>query len=701
MIDRPSVKSDLCYALQTDYVALLGQRGNGVRTIVSAIVREASSVPNMKFISIALPRKMQGEEFKEFLLNRLREAVIRIPSEANLATAVEQAIKKYETYSPDFRLRTVLDTIGKKTSAKYFVIVLHSLAEVLEEPLKNLLLLLREYHNQRDTPGDAGEKLRFLVAGDVRLWRLCYFPTVEKSPFNIARRIFLGGFSHSELQECRGELSDEYILACCAFTGGVPSLVEDAITRQINSNHPAHYFAHLQNNWNSLPLLAREILGKVVLGTETLPGCIPDYGCPEIPEIESPWLESFWEGFLKIDRRKLIWRSSIHEAFVAEHTQYKDGNSTGPPTQGQKHESPSTMTPISIPSENSPANAIWILHLSDLHMKPDTDPFSRLQPVIADLQELEGTIGLKRLDYLIVSGDLTNSATPEEFKRSRQLISGIIDHYNLPLAHCIVVPGNHDLSWDEEVYQWKSGRIVNPGKLKDGTYCAKEDGFLIRDERKYPSRFRNFKNFYKALIKQQYPSAFKDQCIPHFFPEDRIQFLAMNSAWEIDEHFRKRSSINEAALVRGLKKADDQIKHSIAQGQTPGNAKILRLAISHHPVAGKEMIESDAFLEQLQKAHFKLSLHGHVHENRADIINYVHPTRKLYVAGAGSFGAPAKDRPESRPRLYNVLEISSDYCKVRVHTRCKKKDSGAWEGYAEWPDESNHNARLTYYDIQI
>jgi len=93
-------------------------------------------------------------------------------------------------------------------------------------------------------------------------------------------------------------------------------------------------------------------------------------------------------------------------------------------------------------------------------------------------------------------------------------------------------------------------------------------------------------------------------------------------------------------------------------------------------------------------------LHGHVHEARAALIGYWHPTRQLRIVGAGSFGAVANDRLESTPRLYNLLEITRDHSSVKVHTRHMRKDGGAWEGWAVWPGTGPYEKR-TYYTIDL
>jgi hypothetical protein len=115
-------------------------------------------------------------------------------------------------------------------------------------------------------------------------------------------------------------------------------------------------------------------------------------------------------------------------------------------------------------------------------------------------------------------------------------------------------------------------------------------------------------------------------------------------------------------------------------------------------MTGNEKIEDDAFMEQLRQANVRLCLHGHVHEDRADLIGYLHP-RKVCVAGAGSFGAVAKHRPESTPRLYNLVEVPRDHSSIKIHTRCMRKEGSAWEPHAIWPGEKP-GERRAYYVIR-
>jgi hypothetical protein len=146
--------------------------------------------------------------------------------------------------------------------------------------------------------------------------------------------------------------------------------------------------------------------------------------------------------------------------------------------------------------------------------------------------------------------------------------------------------------------------------------------------------------------------------------------------------------------------AEGQLQKARLDGSLQSDQSILRMAIWHHPVTGNGKMVDDAFLDLLRQAGFRFCLHGHVHEDRADLIGYVHPGRHVRIAGAGSFGAPAAARPESVPRLYNLIEIAEDRREAKVHTRCQRRETGAWDGWAVW-DGDNPHQRLTYYRVPL
>jgi len=344
---------------------------------------------------------------------------------------------------------------------------------------------------------------------------------------------------------------------------------------------------------------------------------------------------------------------------------------------------------------------VRILHLSDLHITSEADVTALLQPLVADLRDWDGGPSIQSLDYLVVSGDLTHRAEPAEFERARDLISAVIAHFKLSAERCLIVPGNHDLSWVEQVYDWK-GRFPNDTEgLEEGDYIEQPAVLGLRNPDRYWLRFRDFSaHFYHQLMQQEYPLQVEEQAISVPCFENGLQFLLLNSSWRVDQFFRERSGINLKALTRGLFKADEQVRSAVDEGRLAPSEPLLRIAVWHHPITGNKKIVDDAFLGLLKQAGFQVCLHGHVHENRAELINFLHPTRHLHVVGAGSFGAPKRGRPESVPRLYNLLEVTPDRSQIRVHTRGLRKGGGAWEAWAEWPG-LRQNERLAYYDVKL
>jgi predicted phosphodiesterase len=349
----------------------------------------------------------------------------------------------------------------------------------------------------------------------------------------------------------------------------------------------------------------------------------------------------------------------------------------------------------------APGTPLRILHLSDLHVEAGDDPLSLFQPLLADLRDKEG-LGIERLDHLVISGDITQRATPQEFQKACAFVSELLEHFALPPQRCVFVPGNHDLDWNTEVYTWRKKRqLGNEPGLAPGSFYEQGDDYFIRDEQRYPERFKNFsEHFYKPLLGVPYPLPPEQQCLSFFFGDSRLQFLALNSAWRIDDHFTERASIDERALSRGLLEAARQLEQARVAGQLADDGEVLRMAVFHHPITGNEKIQEDAFVDRLLQADVRVCLHGHVHEDRADLVQYTHPRRRLHVMGAGSFGASLRERPESVPRLYNVLEVAQDLRGIRVHVRSRRKQGGAWGPEARWPTGRPHE-RCAYYDVAL
>jgi predicted phosphohydrolase len=301
--------------------------------------------------------------------------------------------------------------------------------------------------------------------------------------------------------------------------------------------------------------------------------------------------------------------------------------------------------------------------------------------------DLTDNLSISKIHYFVISGDLTNASKPEEYDAVFELINDLKLKLNVSSDRLILVPGNHDLSWDisSQAYSYVPKHQL-PAKLSDDFVPLSEGGALRRDEDKSRKRFDNFSNFYKRVCGgETYPINYEDQAQVHVFPEDRILFLTLNSAWQIDDHFTQRSSINMSALSKALSKMHPS-KHD----------GWLKIVAWHHPVTGKEGMNAE-FLEQLAVKKFEVCMHGHIHESIEGYHKY-DDQRGLHIIGSGTFGAPAKEQVTSVPLQYNLIEFDLQNCTLLVRSRKKEKVDGAWSADARW---GNKESPVPHYSIKL
>jgi hypothetical protein len=222
--------------------------------------------------------------------------------------------------------------------------------------------------------------------------------------------------------------------------------------------------------------------------------------------------------------------------------------------------------------------------------------------------------------------------------------------------------------------------------LVKGKYIeAGNDGVLLCNGELYKQRFANFNaQFYKRARAIEYPFDYSEQATIVERPEDCILFLGLNTSWEIDHHFKSRASINREALSKAL----DYFNGKDYSGW-------LKIAVFHHPVAGKDMI-NDEFMQLLAVHGFQICMHGHIHEASDGSFNY--DKRGIRVIGAGTFGAPSEEQVAGIPLQYNLLTFDPSEGKMEVRTRKKEKPDGSWSADSRWGDK---NDPKPYYSFPV
>jgi small GTP-binding protein len=341
-----------------------------------------------------------------------------------------------------------------------------------------------------------------------------------------------------------------------------------------------------------------------------------------------------------------------------------------------------------------PTEPIRLLHLSDLHFVATTPVPARLQWLLDDLKQNSG-LGFSELDYLVISGDFTDKGSAEGFEKAYEFVSELTQEFALSAERCIFVPGNHDVRDMNAAYELRDDHE----DLEDGEWIQQGEVILARNLNKYPLRLKPFSDlFYHKFVQRPYPLDYSAQGMVIPFWETGLQFLALNSCWEIDKFHRKRSGLHVQAVANAIKQAQEQENQARRGGLLAEGRPSLRVAVWHHAIAGPEQMRETELIGNLEKNGVRLVLHGDVHEERRDFVGYLRESA-LRVVGSGSFGATGETRPESTPRLYNVLEISRDLKSARVHTRSQARPDGPWDGWYMWPDPDGGKGRVPYYDI--
>jgi HEAT repeat protein/3',5'-cyclic AMP phosphodiesterase CpdA len=332
-----------------------------------------------------------------------------------------------------------------------------------------------------------------------------------------------------------------------------------------------------------------------------------------------------------------------------------------------------------------------ILHLSDLHFGTLDNARDWHNQLAADLYN---DLSISHIDALILSGDIANYSTEEEYIAAEQFLDNLRQDFPLNPEQIILVPGNHDLNWKLAKKAYKLiDRDDYDGELKDGHYIEESASVIrVRDEAEYKQRFAHFSSFYETIKQKPYPLDYDQQYTLDHLAEQNLLILGLNSAWQLDHHYKTRASIHMGALSNAL----TQIRRN------PDYRNCLKIAVWHHPLdsASSDRITDQGFLEQLAVNGFRFFLHGHIHKAETSLYRYDKSTngRKLDRICAGTFGAPVREWVPGYPLQYNLLKFEDN--QLTVYTRRREELNGAWKPDARWLQGAGKTP-LDYYEISL
>lgn len=197
-------------------------------------------------------------------------------------------------------------------------------------------------------------------------------------------------------------------------------------------------------------------------------------------------------------------------------------------------------------------------------------------------------------DYLVIPGDITDNADPNEFELASSFISDIAAKLKVPSDKIIIVPGNHDVNW--ALLQ------VNPSD-KSGFYYGLRYAPLASADHIFDEILnRGSHNLLDSphITIWEYGSAI---------------IVGLNSSW----HDNPDVSVHHGLVSNETITELEQVLNSLDL-ESP---RLKIFVLHHHPVAYSDpiahvpefsmMTNSPNLLKLLQSKHFDLCIHGHKH----------------------------------------------------------------------------------------
>jgi predicted phosphodiesterase len=284
------------------------------------------------------------------------------------------------------------------------------------------------------------------------------------------------------------------------------------------------------------------------------------------------------------------------------------------------------------------------LHVGDGARSRDLDPNDdgsgiRDEKYIEQFAKFCQTQGIKA-NALVIPGDITNHATPDEFQLASEKLNAIALALEVPTDRILFVPGNHDVDWDVMKIPDKSG---------------------TRRKQRYQPLVQANCLFHHRLSESKTGNITEE---PYFclWQYDDLLVLGQNSASHDAPDSKPHHGLVPQASINAI---------DLELAAHPQKRDQLRLAIVHHhplqysdPVPNEPdfsaMTNSEALLKVLAKHGFDLLIHGHKHKPNFNC-HMVNSYHSLPILGAGSFSYRLD------PRWSGL--VNNQFHRIEIHGR--------------------------------
>lgn len=299
---------------------------------------------------------------------------------------------------------------------------------------------------------------------------------------------------------------------------------------------------------------------------------------------------------------------------------------------------------------------INILHLSDIQygrhhvdVKKKRKPIykkwdydDQLEKIKESLDNLEKKHGV-RPNFIAVTGDIAEESKPEEYILADSFIGGIAAHLGIDRRYVVMVPGNHDVSWE----------LCRKARLR-----AKSENREFNLP--YFPKFGNYRKFFNSFYEkiefppEVPPYKFSKKLFVNFlFPEEKIVFCGLNSCVDESEERPHHGRVT----VEQFRRAISEIENIDPE------RKLLRVVLIHHNYQrgsyddNWNLIDKDILHPHLISHNVHIILHGHQHKPFFDA------NAKPLLLATGSAGLDSETIPELS-RRYQVVQVNRKYIRV-------------------------------------
>jgi len=319
---------------------------------------------------------------------------------------------------------------------------------------------------------------------------------------------------------------------------------------------------------------------------------------------------------------------------------------------------------------------VSVLHISDLH-KDNSDNYDNLFQSLKDDCEKYVASGIKKPEVIVISGDLIKGGTTDEiitqYSNVAYFVNQLVDFFlNGDKTKIIIVPGNHDIDWNESKQSMQKkadenrrGNYIELLNVKSSIRWSWKDFcfYEIVDNDRYNNRFELFSKFYYDFYGDSYSLIPDEQFKIYDIPQLGFTFIGFNSCYQNDH-------LNLSGIIKPdcISKASDELRKFYNQGH-------LLIGVWHHNTIGlpnENNYMDKRILRSMMDKHIQVGLHGHHHMCQVTYeYKSVFEEDKLLMISAGTLYGSTKSLPSGTKRQYNIIEIETDEenAKITIHSR--------------------------------